>query len=69
MGYSVSGVGIPGKEVKIKYGKEEKEIMPNEHGFWQIDLSTFSGYPNFKTVQVNNQKRSMTDRPYGLVFK
>jgi len=67
--YQVSGVGKKDKNVTVKYGKEERVIMPNEHGFWTIDLSTFSEYPKFITFMVNNQTKTMKDRPYGLVIK
>lgn len=67
--YLVSGVGKVNKKVTIKYGKEEREIMPDEYGFWSVDLTTFKDYPNWKTVKVGGQTRSIAERPYGMVFK
>ena len=67
MTYLISGFGKQ-KEVIIKYGGEEKIIMP-KNGFWQIDLATFSNYPKFKTVKVGKQVRSIAERPYGMIFK
>ena len=69
MSYLVSGVGKPDKEIKIRYGKEERVIMPGKNGFWQIDLATFSDYGKYKTVLVGKRRISIVERPYGIVVK